>query len=403
MLRFASICSVVAGSLVAAAVTAVPAAHAAGLTVVYAFCAETNCSDGNSPRASLITDGSNNLYGTTYYGGNSGCTDNSGCGTVFKITPSGAESVVYAFGGGSDGANPTASLLLDSSSNLYGTTSGGTTDGWGNVFKIAPDGTESVLHQFTGGSDGGAPYSGLIADAQGNLYGTAPFGGYAGGWPCSDHGGCGVVYELSPGGAETVLHTFVYKNGQESAAPFGGLTWDAQGNLYGATMGNHLDEGDGDVFRIAPDGTYSALFFWTGPVNGAHPTDSLLPVGKYFYGTTTGGGHYRAGSAFKITEGGKLTVLHIFTGGADGGAPFSSLIEDKRGNFYSTTEYGGANNLGTIFKITPKGKETVVYSFTGGNDGEYPVGGLIAVNGYFYGTTSGGGQYGGGTIFKIRK
>jgi len=141
---------------------------------------------------------------------------------------------------------------------LYGTTTGGTTDGWGNVFKIGQDGTESVLFPFNGAGDGGTPYSGLIADPQGNLYGTTVLGGIKEHIYCTS--GCGAVYELAPNGTEKVLHAFVYHAGADGAFPYGGLTRDNQGDLYGTSTGNKLDAGDGKIFKVAKDGTYTLLF-----------------------------------------------------------------------------------------------------------------------------------------------
>ncbi|HEX4159483.1 MAG TPA: choice-of-anchor tandem repeat GloVer-containing protein [Rhizomicrobium sp.] len=397
--RLAKICTILAGAFVAAAMTA--GSSAAGVTVLYAFCAQANCSDGNSPRAGLITDGPGNLYGTTYYGGTPGCTNGSGCGTVFRITKKGAESVIYTFAGGSDGANPTAPLYRDATGNLYGTTTGGTTDGAGNVFKVAQDGTESVLYQFTGGSDGDLPYSGVIADAQGNLYGTTVFGGYSGNTACEGYNGCGVVYEVAPNGTETVLHEFNFAGAHDSAFPHAGLVMDKRGTMYGTATGNPYYAGDGNIFKIAPDGTYSVLFFFAGLKNGARPYANLIAAGKHFFGTTSGGGPSRAGTVFDISKGGKLNTLFNFTGGSDGDLPIAPLITDKNGNLYGTTEKGGANGDGTVFEVAPDGTESVLYSFTGADDGADPIGGLIAMKGFLYGTTSSGGQYGGGTVFKV--
>ncbi len=166
-------------------------------TVLYSF---SGTFDGNGPGGGLIADSSGNLYGTTAFGGTSGivCSGATG-GVVFKLSPGGTETVLHSFTGG-DGCEPRAGLIADSSGNLYGTTAGGGASGNGVVFKLSPSGTLTVLHSFTGfPSDGAAPEAGLIADINGNLYGTTRFGGAS---------GFGVVFKLSPGGTETVLHSF---------------------------------------------------------------------------------------------------------------------------------------------------------------------------------------------------
>jgi uncharacterized repeat protein (TIGR03803 family) len=172
-------------------------------------------------------DSSGNLYGTTY---------GKGAGTVFKLAPDGTETVLYAFGSGGqgDGANPEAGLIMDSSGNLFGTTiyggsSGNCSSGCGTVFKLAPDGTETVLHSFTSKSDGAAPEAGLIMDAKSNIYGTTLFGGNNG---CVHREGCGTIFEISSGDTESVLYSFKDSDGANPAA---GLIMDSSANLYGTT------------------------------------------------------------------------------------------------------------------------------------------------------------------------
>jgi uncharacterized repeat protein (TIGR03803 family) len=168
-------------------------------TVLHSFTG----SDGAFPLAGLIADSAGNLYGTTVSGGTGGCSQGAGCGVVFKVSPSGTETVLYSFTGGSDGAFPEAGLIADRAGNLYGTTNRGGGSGGGVVFKLSSSGTETVLYSFTGGSDGRNPQAGLIADSAGNLYGTTEGGG----------SGNGVVFKLSLGGTETVLHSFTGSDG----------------------------------------------------------------------------------------------------------------------------------------------------------------------------------------------
>ena len=180
-------------------------------------------SDGVQPDAGLMADKAGNLYGTTIVGGSGNCSA-GGCGTVYKITPGGHETVLYNFNGGSDGNYPYADVIKDAQGNLYGTAYVGGSGNNGVVFKLAPDGTETVLHSFAGGSDGANPYAGVIADTAGNLYGTTVYGGSS---------NLGTVFKLAPDGTETVLHSFA---GNDGRYPQAGLIADEAGNLYGATQ-----------------------------------------------------------------------------------------------------------------------------------------------------------------------
>jgi uncharacterized repeat protein (TIGR03803 family) len=209
----------------------------------------TGASDGQFPIAPLALDASGNLYGTTLYGGGSTtavCTSQEykGCGVVFKVDASGHESVVYAFNGTPDAAWPIENdVTLDAADNLYGSTSGGGAFQYGAVYKIDSTGTESVLHSFTGGSDGAIPRSGLLLDAKGNLYGTTTSGPTI--TDQCDSATCGVVFQLTPAGTETVLYKF-----PGNYDPIGDLLLD-QGFLYGTTMGGG-SHNDGLVFKIKP-------------------------------------------------------------------------------------------------------------------------------------------------------
>jgi uncharacterized repeat protein (TIGR03803 family) len=217
-------------------------------TVLYNFCPNGygNCTDGAFPQAGLIHDAAGNLYGTTGGGGT------NGAGTVFKLGPTGLETVLYSFAGGADGANPIAGLIRDEAGNLYGTTSAGGPSGQGTVFKVDPAGNETVLYSFTGGTDGGYPEAGLVRDEKGNLYGTAFFGGLASP-PCYSF--CGVVFKVDTTGLETVLYSFT--GGADGLNPSAGLMLGEAGNLYGTTgYGGDSDQscatgiGCGVVFKL---------------------------------------------------------------------------------------------------------------------------------------------------------
>jgi uncharacterized repeat protein (TIGR03803 family) len=215
-------------------------------SVLYLF----SGSDGAYPRAPLVRDAKGNLYGTASTGGiGSSCVGDMGCGLVFEVDPSGKETVLYKFTGAADGGQPEAGLLRDATGNLYGTTAGGGTGNAGTVFKLDKAGKETVLHRFKrGGSDGIVPFAGLVRDSAGNLYGTTAYGGS--GTACQL--GCGIVFKLDKTRHETVLHTFT--GGTDGALPEADLIQDAAGNLYGTTYdggGNGCGgAGCGTVFKI---------------------------------------------------------------------------------------------------------------------------------------------------------
>lgn len=314
--------------------------------------------DGALPQANLTSDGEGNLFGTTRGGGAP-----ISWGTIFKLTPDGTETVLYNFAGGSDGAYPYAGLTADAAGNLYGTTyyGGGTgctnNYGCGTVFRLAPDGTESVLHAFAGGNDGANPAAGVILDSAGNLYGTT-IGGGAG---CSGYG-CGIVFKIAPDGIETILHTFTgYPT--DGSGPWGGLIKDKVGNLYGTTYvggsgSSRCYEGCGTVYELAPNGTETVLYAFTDGLDGGLPVASLIRDKKgNLYGTTEVGGAGGAGVVFKLTPGGAEHALHAFFK-KNGQLPLAGLMADGAGNLYGTTAYGGNKacrrlGCGTVFEVTP--------------------------------------------------
>jgi uncharacterized repeat protein (TIGR03803 family) len=397
-------------------------------TVLYSFCSLNNCADGYDPLAGLIEDNSGNLYGTTQFGGGTSCVDGSanGCGTVFKLAPNGTETVLHPFCSQTDctdGQFPVAGLIMDGAGNLYGTTQfgGGTgcvdgsASGCGTVFKLAADGTETVLHPFcsqTDCTDGQFPVAGLIMDGFGNLYGTTQFGGSTGCVNGSAHG-CGIVFKLAPDGTETVLHSFT--GGTDGQSPHAGLIEDRSGNVYGTTQFgggtscvNGSANGCGTVFKLAPDGTETVLHSFCSQTNcadGQFPVAGLSMDGAgNLYGTTSYGGANGDGTVFSInpTTGDESIVYSfcskvIYGKCADGAGPVAGLIMDSAGNLYGTTWAGGAYRAGTVFKIAPNGTETVLQSF-----GANPGGGLIMDSaGHLYGTTYYGGKNNRGTVFEL--
>ena len=355
-------------------------------TVLYSF--GTNPNDGSSSYAALVQGSDGNFYGMTGMGGS------QGKGTVFRITPSGAETVLYSFGTNpNDGANPFEALVQGSDGNFYGTTHGG--GGPGTVYKITPSGTESVLYSFgTNPNDGRAPFAGLVQGSDGSFYGTTVAGG---------SNNSGVVYKVTSSGTETVLYSF--GNSSDGDFPTDALVQGSDGNFYGTTT-NGGSRNAGTVFRITPSGTENVLYsFGTNPNDGALPFGALLQGSDgNFYGTTNGGGSQNKGTVFKITLSGAETVLYNFgTNPNDGFYPMSTLVQGSDGNFYGMTQSGGSQFAGTVFKVTPLGEETVLYSFgTNPDDGDTPLAALIqGSDGNFYGTTYGGGNGGNGTVFKI--
>jgi uncharacterized repeat protein (TIGR03803 family) len=372
--------------------------------------------DGRQPTGRVVLDADGNLYGVTPGGGGNTCFGGTQCGVVFKIAPDKTESVLYNFKGGSDGASPYGELIADKNGNRYGTTfAGGGSDcsgfGCGTVFKLAPDGSETVLYAFAGGNDDGSnPDTGLVFDTAGNLYGVTQYGGGAG---CYGSG-CGTVFKVAPDGKETVLHIFA--GGTDGAIPSASLIVDATGNLYGTTdEGGATDcdhRGCGTVFKIAPDGSETVLHAFQGGNDGAHPRNAslLADQGGNQYGTTAYGGSTvfcagtGCGTVFKLAPNGTETLLHVFKSENKGTEPFAGVIADGGGNLYGTTVIGGKAGAGTIFKLAPDGTETVLHSFKGyPKGGDQPYAGLTLVNGYFYGTTHLGGKHDAGTVYRLKQ
>jgi uncharacterized repeat protein (TIGR03803 family) len=355
-------------------------------TVLYSF---TNETDGGYPYGGVIRDSAGNLYGTTVSGP-------FNAGAVFKVDTTAHETVMYTFPSGTDGDFPVAGVVRDSAGNLYGTTLYGGPAGRGVVFKVDPTGQESVLYSFSGGADGGYPNGGVVLDSSGNLYGTASSG----------VGNAGVVFKLDTTGHETVLYSFT--GGADGGNPQAGVIFDLAGNIYGTTY-NGGTSGHGVVFKLDTAGHETALYSFTGGADGGNPWAGVIrdASGGDLYGTTLFGGSSDCpngcGVVFKVGPGGHETVLYTFTGGADGGTPYAGVIRDSAGNLIGTTRGGGAApGLGVMYQVDTKGNETVLYSFTGGMDGAAPEGGVIRDSaGNLYGTTVGGGAFGRGVVYEL--
>lgn len=350
-----------------------------------------NETDGSNPYAGLMQANDGNLYGTTSAGGA------NGDGTVFQFTTSGTLTTIHNFNHFSpiDGAQPYAGLIQARDGYLYGTTYRGGSHNVGIVYKITLGGMMKTLQDFDYQPDGALPYAGLIQATNGLLYGTASNGG----------GEFGTAFIATAFGQLIPIYTFI--NSFIGANPVAGLVQASNGNLYGAADSGGSD-GCGALFEMTLSGAYTMVHDFTGD-DGCSPQATLVQGSDgNLYGTTIAGGAggqgHNYGAAFKITPSGTFTLLHTFDG-TDGTYPTGALIQASDGNFYGTTQYGGAYNQGTIFKMTPSGTVTTLYSFCPQsfcNDGANPYAGLIlGSDGVFYGTTFNGGGGGHGTIFSL--
>jgi len=328
-------------------------------SMLYSFCQQKKCADGAQPDGELVADMAGDLYGTTSSGGSTNCFD--GCGTVFRVAPDGTETVLYTFcskgGACPDGEYPESALILDSGGNIYGTAAGGGStncnDGCGVVFMLAPDGNETILYSFcrrSGCADGASPQGGLVRDRRGNLYGTTVLGGTA----CTQTG-CGTVFRLAPDGKEKVLYSFCSQDScADGSNPNGGLVMDRNGNLYGTTLSGGTN-------------SYNCAYLFAGNF---------------------------CGTVFKVDPTGAETVLYSFCSSvkcADGAEPASGPVLDSEGNLYGTTKAGGKLNqncpsgqneigsCGVVFEVKPGSTEAVLYSFCSQAncaDGEFPFAGV---------------------------
>jgi len=315
-------------------------------------------------------------------------------------------SVKHSFLGPPDGANPFAGLIVDRAGNLYGTTeSGGGTNNGGTIVEMSPGGTETVLYRFAGGSDGEHPGANLLLDAAGNLYGTTQAGGQS---------NAGTIFKYSAAGQETVLYTFT--GGADGGTPKCHLVRDNQGDLYGTAESGGVS-GNGVVFKLDASGNQTVLYSFKGGSDGAIPQAGLVSDTNFnLYGVTTTGGDvscnapYGCGTIFRLSPAGKEIIVHRFTGtNGDGAFPVGDLIIDQQGILYGTTESGGdascfgGAGCGTVFKVSKTGQLSMIYRFkpTGG-DGQFPEASLIRdAGGNLYGTTYQGGSTGFGTAFKV--
>ncbi len=371
------------------------AVASAGENVLYTFQGGNDC----AAYGTLIFDPSGNLYGTTTGGFGSD-------GEVYELAHGSGgwtETVLHSFSG-NDGIAPEGGLVRDAAGNLYGTTSRGGTSDRGTVYEVSPtsDGwTETILYSFTGGADGASPEGTLALDAGGNLYGTATFGGGSNN---------GVVFKLAPGSGgwtQSVLYSFT--GGNDGGQPLAGVILDPAGNLYGTASQVNNDD-TGVVFKLAPISTgwtESTLYSFTLGNDGGDPEGPLTrDASGAVYGTGNAGGTGSAGVVFKLHPGINApptlpaawteNVLYSFSGGDDGNGANTGVVFDNAGNLYGATSQGGSGGFGAVYQLTPGStgwSENVLYAFTGGTDGGFPESTVVLDSaGNVYGTTVAGGQ-----------
>jgi uncharacterized repeat protein (TIGR03803 family) len=349
--------------------------------------------DGDKPNGDLIRDAAGNLYGTSFQGGT------HDLGVVFKLDPSGAETILYNFTGAADGSHPEAGLFQDPTGNLYGMTTEGGSEGLGTVFAVDTNDVLTSLHSFKGVPDGAQPISKLVS-INGDLYGVTQYGGISSG---SCAGSCGTVFKVTKGGKETVLYRFT--PGADGGNPQSVIR-DSAGNLYGLATG-----GGGRVFKLDATGVFTVLYAFTGGASSPVGRPTLDANGNIRGVTEFGGTHPCCGIIFRLDADGQLTTIHNFSRDAEGYRPYAGLL-DAGGTLYGTARYGGDFDLGVLFEINNTGQYTVIHSFagTGAGDGEdSQVGGVtLGSDGSIYGATwhggtgkcKGGSYPGCGVIFK---
>jgi len=368
----------------------------------------------------MIQDAQGNFYGSTRFGGLANC-DFDSCGTVFKIDSAGNESILYDFLGGNNGVNPIGSLVLDTQGNLWGVTEGNGFDGGASaVFKLELNGQETsydVNERTICCLD-----SPLVADAKGNLYGTSPYGGEPRCAYVEGDLGCGTLFKVSPSGKFKILHQFT---GTDGIQPEGGLVIDANGNLYGSAFyggnlscsypgwGAPFGTGCGTIYKLDPHGKFTVLHAFTGPNDGSYPLGLIIDSAGNLYGIAESGGdviphsnyEYGLGTIFKVDTEGNFSVLFTFTPETTLNYVYAShLARDSQGNLYGMQEANDCAGAGCLFRIDTEGNYTVVYNFdfqqTGGGafiTGLTP-GLLLGSDGTIYGTTPVGGNSNGGGL-----
>jgi uncharacterized repeat protein (TIGR03803 family) len=353
-----------------------------------------NGTNGEDIFSSLIQASDGNFYGTTVYGGA------NGYGTFFSLSQTGVHTILYNFCAHtncSDGAYPEW-LTQGADGNFYGETFGGGANGGGTVFKLTSNGVLTTLHAFCSQpscTDGDQPQSALVQAKDGNFYGTTITGG---------KNGVGTIFRITPNGVLNTLYNFCSKaNCADGSQPYVGLLLAKDGSFYGTTAfgggSNSCALGCGTVFRFTPPNRVTTVYSFCAQANcvdGSIPQGLLVQASDgSLYGTTDGGGTIDAGTVYRIGPRGKFNTVHSFCTGtcADGLVPYAGLIQASDGNLYGTANAGGPNGFGTVYRITPTGKFTTLFGFDGGTDGAFPAAGVIqGSDGNLYGGTEEGGD-----------
>lgn len=382
-------------------------AKASATDVIYSFAGED---DGEYTDTDLAIDAAGNLYGTSVQGGD------FGGGTVWQLTPSGSgwvHTVLYNFTGGADGGEPYKGVTLDAAGNLYGTAvtggSGSCEGGCGVAYKLTNSGgtwTQTVIHAFTGGDDGAGPGARVTLDSRGNVYGMTPIGGAA---------GQGVVFKIHPNGSGVwtlqVLHTFT--GGADGATGSAGRMLLRGGHLYGAATAGGVN-GKGTAFELTPTSSgewdFKTIYSFKGQPDAGFPYGGLVfDASGNLYGTTYYDGANNLGAVYQLapraTGEWKEKVLYSFKAAPDGNSSISNLVFDQLGNLYGTTSEGGLGS-GTIFKLTRDANgqwtESIPHRFSGPPDGTFPYTGMVGDGaGSFYGATVHGGDDDEGCVYKF--
>ncbi len=349
-------------------------AHAQTYTVVVDFFGQLPELPAVGQAAVQGRDG--NLYGTSVEGGT------SGLGTVFKITPSGTLTTLYSFDG-TVGEYPYGGLTLGTDGNFYGTANRGGSAGFGSVYKINPDGVITSIHTFTNDGDGTNPEVAPVLGSDGNFYGTSS------GIDVSTTEANSTIYKVTPTGVFTTLHTLNPSTDGSGAAY---LILGADGDFYGTASYGGVDSW-GTLFKVTPTGAFTMLHAFTNGTDGTQPGSLAQAANGTLYGVTYLGGSGSAGVIFKTTTTGILTVLYSLNiSGLDGRGITGTTTLGTDGNFYNVAYSGGANDGGTLFKVSPAGAFTKVLDFNGADVGSTPETGLLqATSGLFYGSTENGG------------
>jgi uncharacterized repeat protein (TIGR03803 family) len=416
--------SQIVGFVFAFCLAAVTAASAQYEAAIYSFCSQPSCSTFYGPSGQLTQATDGNFYGVT-----GGSYLDSDKGSVFKITPMGELTTLYTFcsqGGCPDGANPVGRLVQGADGNLYGLTqTGGVSNtlcfygSCGTTFRITLDGTLTTLYTFCSQADcadGANPSAGLVQGSDGSFYGTTLFGGTAA--YCTDSGGCGSVFKITPEGTLTTLYAFCVQTGcTDGSGPEAALVQGNDGDFYGTAAGGGAND-NGTIFKITPSGTLTTLYSFCpqyGCPDGYLPHEALIQATDgNLYGTSSPAvnipcSQAPCGIVFKITPAGVFTTLYNFCSlrrCSDGEFPQSALVQGGDGNLYGTTLAGGGVGVssgGTIFKITTGGALTTLYKFCSlffcADGGAPPFGLAPSSDGNFYGTTMAGGATGYGAVF----